>query len=91
MNKKSSGLNLVFDNNLGIFSMYLYIIKTLWVSIRISLLQNRMLLGPIKMAPFQNSVAGTYENGNALKSYEPHHEKTGFLHMRKQRCRSAVQ
>ena len=23
-------------------------------------------------------------------SYEPHHEKTGFSHMRKQRCRSAV-
>ena len=23
--------------------------------------------------------------------YEPRHEETGFLHMRKQRCRSAVQ
>ena len=27
----------------------------------------------------------------SMATYEPHHEKTGFLHMRKQRCRSAVQ
>ena len=43
---------------------------------------------------FQNYVVFLYitmVESISLFLYEPHHEKTGFLHMRKQRRRSAVQ
>ena len=37
----------------------------------------------------ENCINLGYLDVNEQLKYEPHHEKTGFLHMRKQRRRSA--